>query len=85
VLRSPDGLQKIEIQWEPRYVRPTWPADEGGQRMMMHLDFGVIDLREGVAWAQSAGVTLAEHQPQAHVRVMLDPDGHPLCLFRDSR
>ena len=29
VLRSPDGLQKIEIQWEPRYVRPTWPAEEG--------------------------------------------------------
>ena len=85
VLRSPDGQQKIEIQWEPRYVRPTWPAEEGEQRMMMHLDFGVVDLREGVAWAESAGATIADHQPQEHLRVMLDPDGHPFCLFRDSR
>ena len=28
-----------------------------------------------------AGATLAAHQPQKAVRVMLDPDGHPFCLF----
>jgi hypothetical protein len=35
-----------------------------------------------VAWAQEAGATVAGHQPQPDVRVMLDPDGHPFCLFR---
>ncbi len=25
LLRSPDGEQKIEVQWEPHYVSPTWP------------------------------------------------------------
>ena len=85
VLRSPDGTQKIEVQWEPHYARPVWPPAEGEQLMMMHLDFGVEDLNEGVAWATAAGATRADHQPQEHVRVMLDPDGHPFCLFRDTR
>jgi hypothetical protein len=49
--------------------------------MMMHLDIGVGDLEAGVAWAIESGARLAEFQPQEHVRVMLDPDGHPFCLF----
>lgn len=32
--------------------------------------------------AEPAGArTLAEDRPQPHVRVMLDPHGHPFCLF----
>jgi hypothetical protein len=27
------------------------------------------------------GATVAEFQPQGHVRVCLDPDGHPFCLY----
>ena len=81
LLRSPDGRQKIEVQWEPHYVAPTWPAVAGHQLMMIHLDFAVSDLDEGVAWAISAGASLPEHQPQEHVRVLLDPEGHPFCLF----
>ena len=34
-----------------------------------------------VAWAVQTGAALAEHQPREHVRVMLDPAGHPFCLF----
>lgn len=83
MLRSPDGTQKIEVQWEPHYVRPTWPPQDGEQLMMVHLDFGVRDLEEGVRWALAAGADLADHQPQDDVRVMLDPDGHPFCLFPD--
>ena len=49
--------------------------------MMLHLDIAVDDLRAGVAWALEAGATEAEYQPQEHVRVMLDPAGHPFCLF----
>lgn len=31
------------------------------------------------------GASVADHQPQAEVRVMLDPDGHPFCLFASTR
>lgn len=57
-------------------------AHLSGQLMMMHLDIAVEDLEKGVAWALELGATLAEHQPQPHVRVMLDPDGHLFCLFQ---
>ncbi|CAN5555040.1 VOC family protein [soil metagenome] len=83
-LRSPTEDLKIEIQWEPHYQPPTWPTVVGEQQMMMHLDIGVADLAEGVAWAMEAGAIVADHQPQEGVRVMLDPAGHPFCLFPDE-
>jgi hypothetical protein len=61
-----------------------WPGVEGEQLMMMHLDIGVSDLEAGVRWAEAQGATLARHQPQDDVRVMLDPEGHPFCLFVDD-
>ena len=84
MLRSPAGDHKIEVQWEPHYRPPVWPGVEGQQLMMMHLDIGVADLDAGVAWAIGQGASLAEHQPQEGVRVMLDPEGHPFCLFADE-
>ena len=81
LLRSPDGTRKLEVQWEPHYVPPTWPPKAGEQLMMMHLDFGVDDLESAVAWAIEAGARIAQYQPQEDVRVMLDPDGHPFCVF----
>jgi hypothetical protein len=27
------------------------------------------------------GAVVAEYQPQRHVRVLLDPAGHPFCLW----
>jgi len=84
MLRSPDGVQKLEVQWEPNYVPPTWPPVPGRQLMMIHLDFGVDDLEAGVAWALESGASLADAQPQESVRVMLDPEGHPFCLFPAS-
>lgn len=86
-LRSPDGSLKIEIQHEPHYLRPSWPSEPGTdvQLMMMHLDVGVSDLDAGVVWAEECGARLADHQPQDDVRVMLDPEGHPFCLFPDPR
>ena len=85
VLRSPDRHHKIEIQHEANYVAPTWPSTGSGQLMMLHLDFGVDDLDAGVRWAVEAGATVAGHQPQADVRVLLDPEGHPFCLFQERR
>ena len=49
--------------------------------MMMHLDIGVTDLGATVAHATSLGARLAQFQPQEDVRVMLDPAGHPFCLY----
>jgi len=84
MLRSRAGDMKIEVQWEPHYRAPVWPSVDGEQLMMIHLDVGVADLEAGVIWATEQGATLADHQPQDDVRVMLDPEGHPFCLFTDE-
>ena len=78
-----EGLLALAVQYEPDYLPPVWPPTAGEQGMMMHLDIAVDDLYEAVAWALEAGATLAEHQPQDQVRVLLDPAGHPFCLFLD--
>jgi hypothetical protein len=49
--------------------------------MSVHLDIRVEDLEEACAHAEKAGATMAEFQPQDHVRVFLDPVGHPFCLY----
>lgn len=83
LIHSPSGDQKMEFQYEPGFTPPVWPSVPGEPRMLMHLDIGVEDLDAGVAWAVQAGATVAGHQPQQGVRVMLDPSGHPFCLFPD--
>ncbi len=79
----PGTSSYLAFQTEPLYVRPTWPAVGGHQQMMMHLDIAVDDLAGAVADAVELGATLHEHQPQDDVRVMLDPAGHPFCLYLD--
>ena len=81
MVRSPSGGTGLSFQLEPVYVPPVWPAVPDAQQMMSHLDIAVEDLNAGVAWALETGATVAEFQPQEHVRVMLDPAGHPFCLF----
>ncbi len=83
-LRAPDGSLKIEIQWEEHYLAPVWPTEPGRPQMMIHLDIGSDDRTAAVAWAVECGATVATHQPQDDVTVMLDPDGHPFCLFELS-
>lgn len=76
-----EGVAYLAIQRNPDYVRPVWPAAPGQQQMMVHLDFEVTDLDAEVARALELGAELPEHQPQENVRVMLDPAGHPFCLY----
>lgn len=83
-IMSPSGHMKIEFQWDQHYTPPVWPTVESEQQMMIHLDIAVEDLDRGVAWALEAGASVASHQPQDGVRVMLDPAGHPFCLFPGS-
>lgn len=89
--RSPSGEHKLEFQQEEPFVPPVWPTVAGEQQMGVHLDIAVDNLGSGpdrparflefIDHAVSLGARLAEHQPQEHVRVMLDPAGHPFCLF----
>jgi len=80
-LDAGEGVAHLAIQHNPDYVRPPWPGAPGQQQMMLHLDFEVTALAEATARAQALGATLAEHQPQDDVRVLLDPAGHPFCLY----
>lgn len=76
-----EGVAYLAIQRDPDYARPVWPAPPGSQQMMMHLDFEVTDLEAETARAVKLGAELPEHQPQENVRVLLDPAGHPFCLY----
>jgi len=74
----------LNFEYEAKFTRPVWPAADSSQNSTQHLDIAVTDLDKGVSWALESGATLADFQPQDDVRVMLDPDGHPFCLFEDG-
>jgi len=74
----------ISFQRATGYVSPTWPAEPGKQLMMMHIDVAVDDLEQAVAAARELGATLADFQPQDNCTVLLDPAGHPFCLYLDT-
>jgi predicted enzyme related to lactoylglutathione lyase len=84
-LRDRRGGVGLNIQADPMYERPTWPEEPGQQQKMLHFEILVDDLDAAVALAVAAGGEVAPHQPPtrdpARLRVMLDPAGHPLCLF----
>lgn len=80
-LAAPGGGAGLSFQTEDPYVRPVWPAGPDDQHMQLHLDIAVDDLAAAVEHAVSVGAVLAQFQPQDDVRVLLDPDGHPFCLF----
>jgi catechol 2,3-dioxygenase-like lactoylglutathione lyase family enzyme len=84
-LRPGEGSTKIEIQFEEHHVAPVWPGAQGVQGMQIHPDIWVDDLVAGVAWATACGAIEADHQPenrdQNRLRIMLDPAGHPFCLW----
>ncbi|MFF3444744.1 VOC family protein [Streptosporangium sp. NPDC002721] len=84
IVAPDDGVTYLGFQTSKGYVRPVWPNADGSQQMMMHLDLEVGDLHEAVARAVETGATVAAYQPQDNVRVMLDPAGHPFCLYLDE-
>ena len=75
----------LNVQAEERYRPPTWPEQPGGQDKMLHFEIEVDDLEAAVSAAVDAGGKPAPWQPpdrdQSRIRVMLDPAGHPFCLF----
>ena len=80
-LANPDGGIGLNVALEEIHVPPVWPAEEGAQQMQLHLEILVEDLASASAHAQACGATLAGFQPQEDVRVHIDPDGHPFCLY----
>lgn len=87
-LRDPEGGVGLNIQAEPGYEAPTWPEQPEHQAKMMHLEILVDDVEAAVQRVIQIGGTEAAHQPgdrdPTRLRVMLDPAGHPFCLFVDG-
>jgi catechol 2,3-dioxygenase-like lactoylglutathione lyase family enzyme len=83
-IQVPGTSSYLAFDQSPDYTPPVWPAADGHQRMMMHIDIAVDDLAAAVADAVELGARVAEFQPQDDVRVLLDPAGHPFCLYLDT-
>lgn len=87
-LRDPEGGIGLNIQAEVAYEPPVWPERPGQQAKMMHMEILVDDLGVAVAQVLAVGGREAPHQPhdrdRERLRVMLDPAGHPFCLFVDG-
>ncbi|MEU1330080.1 VOC family protein [Streptomyces sp. NPDC005865] len=81
-LRAPgEDRPCLSFQLERDHTPPVWPQGPGTQQMQAHLDLRVDDLEAETERARALGATVADHQPQNDVRVLLDPHGHPFCLF----
>ena len=92
MMRNPDGGIGLSFQAEPSYRPPSWPEQDDLQQKMIHLDVMVTPSRgqspeealvAALDVAVAAGGRPADHQPRDDLRVVLDPAGHPLCLFLD--
>ena len=84
-LRNPHGGISLNIQAEDTYKPPVWPEQSGHQAKMMHFEILVNDLDAAVRLVLGCGGTEALYQPtdrdSSRLRIMLDPSGHPFCLF----
>ena len=84
LMDGPPGGPSVSFQAEAWYEPPVWPETSSGPTKMMHLEVSVDDLEAAVDVVVAAGGQVAPHQPPdrdaGHLRVMLDPAGHPFCL-----
>ena len=84
-LHDPEGGVHLNIQAEDWYEPPVWPEVPGEQAKMLHLEVQVDDLERALERAVDAGGSIAAWQPPdrepSRLRIVLDPAGHPLCLF----
>ena len=83
-IQVPGTSSYLGFDDSPGFEPPVWPAADGRQRQMMHIDIAVDDLEAAVSDAVGLGAKVAEFQPQDDVRVLLDPAGHPFCLYLDT-
>lgn len=78
---SPAEGHRLAFHVDDEYVPPVWPSRTGQPTMTAHMEIATNDVAAAVEHAVACGATPAAVQPQDDVRVMLDPDGHPFCLF----
>jgi catechol 2,3-dioxygenase-like lactoylglutathione lyase family enzyme len=83
LMRDPAGGTGLSFQERSDYRAPVWPETPDTQDKMIHLDIQVKDLGAAVAHALASGARLADYQGREDLRVLLDPAGHPFCLFLD--
>ena len=83
-IRMPGTTHYLAFALDVHHEPPTWPSRPGVPTMQLHLDLGVRDVAAAVADALALGAVVADAQPQDDVRVMLDPAGHPFCLYADT-
>jgi catechol 2,3-dioxygenase-like lactoylglutathione lyase family enzyme len=87
-MNDPSGGVGLLFQAEEWYEPPAWPEQSDLQHKMLHFEIEVDDVETAVAHAISAGARVALHQPEdrdpATLRVMLDPAGHPFCLWSNA-
>ena len=62
------------------YSRPSWPTPSVPKQF--HLDLAVDDMAAAEAQCLELGATRPDHQPgDGKWTVLLDPSGHPFCIF----
>ena len=86
-MRDPVGGVGLNFQAEGWYQPPVWPEESDTRDKMLHFEIQVEDLESAVTYVVGLGGRIAEYQPedraQDQLRVMLDPAGHPFCLYVD--
>lgn len=72
---------KIVCRRVDDHKAPTWPSP--AVPMQLHFEFSVDDVVEAEARLQRLGATTPGYQPGADtgLLVLLDPAGHPFCIF----
>jgi predicted enzyme related to lactoylglutathione lyase len=87
-VQDPSGGVGLNFQADEQYEPPVWPEEPGKQAKMMHFEVLVDDVDAAATAAVRAGGREAPNQPSdrdaARLRVMLDPAGHPFCLFLEG-
>lgn len=85
-VESPALKCGLGFQLDEDYQRPVWPGAKGDQLQMLHIDIRVEDRQKAMDFALSIGASMPEEQfcePEWDVQwvTLLDPAGHPFCLF----
>jgi catechol 2,3-dioxygenase-like lactoylglutathione lyase family enzyme len=86
LLSPPDDGMDVLVQTGDWYVPPVWPERVPAQTKMMHFEIEVDGVDAAVARAIDLGARETDQQPDdrdaSKLRIMLDPAGHPFCLWR---
>lgn len=84
-LITDNGLTILFAETDIPYVPPVWPEEPGQQQKQMHFNFQVDDLPSAVEEAVRLGaVKPAQQYGGERFVTMIDPEGHPFCLCKNS-